>query len=117
MRCGLSRCCLRWCFRPLWVGLIAMLYLGFVACRAIRLFCGWWGLRTMLHQSSEPQVPPAMRAIVERCQLLLHMRPVPLLLSREGHGPATLGIRSPILLLPEWFFSQASEDAISAVLA
>jgi len=103
-------------FGPLWVGLIAMLYLGFVAYRAVRLFCGWWGLRTMLHQSSEPPVPPAMRAIFERCQLLLNMRPVPLLLSREGHGPATLGIRKPILLLPEWFFSQASEDELSAVL-
>jgi len=103
-------------FGPFWVGLVAMLYLGFVAYRAIRLFCGWWGLRTVLRQSSEPQVPPAMRDIVERCQSLLTMRPVPLLLSREGHGPATLGICNPILLLPEWFFSQASEDELSAVL-
>jgi beta-lactamase regulating signal transducer with metallopeptidase domain len=103
-------------FGPHWVGLVAVLYLGFVSYRAIRLFCGWWGLRTMLHQSSEPHVSPAMRAIVERCHSLLNTRPVPILLSKEGHGPATLGIRNPILLLPEWFFSRASEDELSAAL-
>jgi beta-lactamase regulating signal transducer with metallopeptidase domain len=103
-------------FGPRWVGSIAMLYLSFVSYRAIRLFCDWWGLRTMLHQASAPHVSPAMRAIVQRCHSLLDMRPVPILLSKEGHGPATLGIRNPILLLPEWFFSQASEDELSAVL-
>src|ERR1700722_14382812 len=103
-------------FGPLWLGLVAMLYLGFVSYRAIRLFRGWWGLRTMLHHSSEPQVVPPMRAIVERCQLVLNMRPVPKLLSKRGHGPATLGVCNPILLLPEWFFSQASHDELSSVL-
>jgi len=103
-------------FGPLWLGLVAMLYLGFVSYRAIRLFRGWWGLRTMLQHSSEPQVVPSMRAIVERCQLVLNMRPVPILLSKRGHGPATLGVRNPILLLPEWFFSQASQDELSSVL-
>jgi hypothetical protein len=45
------------------------------------------------------------------------MKPVPILLSLEGKGPATLGIRNPVLVLPEWLLSQASEDEISSTLS
>jgi hypothetical protein len=39
------------------------------------------------------------------------------LLSLEGNGPATLGIRNPVLVLPEWFLSQASADEFSSTLS
>jgi hypothetical protein len=57
-----------------------------------------------------------MRAVVEQCHLLLGMKPVPILMSLEGKGPATLGIRDPVLVLPEWFLSQASGDELSSTL-
>jgi len=55
--------------------------------------------------------------VVERCHSLLGIKPVPILLSLEGKGPATLGIRNPVLVLPEWFLTQASEDEISSTLS
>ena len=103
-------------FGPLWIGFVTLLYLGFIFYRAVRLYRGWQLLRAMLGKSSEPQIPPAMRTAVEQCHSLLGMKPVPILLSLEGKGPATLGIHNPVLVLPEWFFSQASEDEISSVL-
>ncbi|MGA9355612.1 MAG: M56 family metallopeptidase [Terriglobales bacterium] len=103
-------------FGPLWVGFVALLYVGFIFYRAVRLYRGWLSLRAMLHKSSAPQIPPAMRTVVEQCHSLLGMKPVPILLSLEGKGPATLGIHNPVLVLPEWFFSQASEDELSSVL-
>jgi beta-lactamase regulating signal transducer with metallopeptidase domain len=103
-------------FSPLATGLVALLYSAFIVYRAVRLCCGWRSLRAMLHMSSERQIPPVMRAVVERCYSLLGMKPVPILLSLEGKGPATLGIRNPVLVLPEWFLSQASEDEISSTL-
>jgi len=103
-------------FDPRWVGLVALLWLGFIFYRAVRLFRGWQSLRAMLHKSIEPQIPPAMRTVVEQCHSLLGMKSVPMLLSPEGKGPATTGIRNPVLVLPEWFLSQASEDEISSVL-
>jgi beta-lactamase regulating signal transducer with metallopeptidase domain len=103
-------------FGPLWVGLVALLYLGFIFYRAVRLYRGWQSLGAMLRKSSEPQIRPAMRTVVEQCHSLLGMKPVPILLSLEGKGPATLGIHNPVLVLPEWFFSQASEDELSSVL-
>jgi beta-lactamase regulating signal transducer with metallopeptidase domain len=103
-------------FGPLWIGLVALLYLGFIFYRAVRLCRGWQSLRAMLHKSSEPQMPPAMRAVVEHCYASLGVKPVPILLSREGKGPATIGIRNPVLVLPEWFLSHASEDELSSTL-
>src|ERR1700686_3334561 len=103
-------------FGPLWVGLVALLYFGFIFYRLVRLYCGWRSLQAMLHESRDPQIPPAKRTVVEQCHSLLGMKPVPILLSLEGKGPATLGIHNPVLVLPEWFLSQASEDELSSVL-
>ena len=103
-------------FGPRWVGFVALLYLGFIFYRTVRLYRGWQSLRAMLDKSSEPQMPPAMRGLVEQYHSLLGVKPVPMLLSPEGKGPATLGIHKPVLILPEWFFLQASEDELSSVL-
>ena len=103
-------------FGPRWVGLVALLWVGFIFYRAVRLYHGWQSIRATLDGSREPQMPPVMRALVERCHSLLGMKPVPMLLSPGGKGPATMGIRNPVLVLPEWFFSQASEDELSSVL-
>src|SRR5208282_5219763 len=104
-------------FGPLLTGLVALLYSAVIVYRAVRLCCGWRSLRALLHRSSERQIPPVMRAVVERCHSLLGMKPVPILLSLEGKGPATLGIRNPVLVLPEWLLSQASEDELSSTLS
>jgi beta-lactamase regulating signal transducer with metallopeptidase domain len=104
-------------FGPLLTGLVALLYSAFVVYRAVRLYWGWRSLQAMLHKSSERQIPPLMRAEVERCHSLLGMKPIPILLSPEGKGPATLGVCNPVLILPEWFLSQASEDEISSTLS
>src|SRR6202167_2067967 len=103
-------------FGRLWVGLVALLYFGFIFYRLVRLYSGWRSLQAMLHESRDPQIPPAMRTVVEQCHALLGMKPVRILLSLEGKGPATLGIHNPVLVLPEWFLSQASEDELSSVL-
>jgi beta-lactamase regulating signal transducer with metallopeptidase domain len=103
-------------FGPFLVGLVALVYVGFVLYRAARLCRGWWALGALLRRSSEKQISPATRAVVEQCHLLLGMKPVPILMSLEGKGPATLGIRDPVLVLPEWFLSQASQDELSSTL-
>jgi hypothetical protein len=38
------------------------------------------------------------------------------LLSSEGIGPATFGFRNPVLVLPEWLLSQASQSELTSVL-
>ena len=48
-------------FGPLWVGLVALLYLGFIFYRLVRLYGGWQSLQAMLHETRDPQISPAMR--------------------------------------------------------
>jgi beta-lactamase regulating signal transducer with metallopeptidase domain len=103
-------------FGPFWAGFIAVLYFGFIFYRLVRLYCGCRSLQAMLDEARDPQIPPARRTVVDRCHSRLGMKPVPILLSLEGKGPATLGIQNPVLILPEWFLSQASEDEFSSVL-
>jgi beta-lactamase regulating signal transducer with metallopeptidase domain len=98
------------------VGPAALLYLGFIFYRAARLYWGWRSLRAMLYRSSDWRIPPAVRTVVEHCYASLGVTPVPILLSLEGMGPATFGIRNPVLVFPEWFLSQASEDELSSTL-
>jgi beta-lactamase regulating signal transducer with metallopeptidase domain len=103
-------------FSPFWVGLVAMLYLGFISYRAIRLYTGWRSLQAMLRETSEAQITPSIGAVIGRCHSLLGVEYVPVLSSLEGRGPATLGIRKPVLILPEWFLSQMSEDELASTL-
>jgi hypothetical protein len=106
-------------FGPRWLGLVALLYSGFISYRLVRLYCGWRSLRALLrelHESGDPQIPPAKRTVVDQCHSLMGMKPVTILLSLDGKGPATLGILNPILVLPKWFLSHASEDELSSVL-
>jgi hypothetical protein len=70
----------------------------------------------MLCKSVEAQMPPGMETVAGRCHSLLDVEPVPILFSLEGRGPATVGIRNPVLVLPEWFLSQASEDELASTL-
>ncbi len=101
---------------PIFVWFVAALYASFIFYRALRLYRGWRSLRAVLQRSSNRQMPLAMHALVEQCQSLLGLKPVPILWSSEGKGPATLGIRNPVLVLPDWFLSQASQDELCSTL-
>ncbi len=103
-------------FGPISVWPVAGLYVSFIFYRVLRLYRGWWSLRAVLQRSSKRPMPPAMNALVEQCQSRLGLKPVPILWSSEGKGPATLGIRNPVLILPDWFLSQASEDELVCTL-
>ena len=103
-------------FGPIFISLITGFYLGFVFYRTLRLYRGWCSLQAMLQRSSKRPMPPAMHALFEQCQSRLGLKAVPVLWSSEDKAPATLGIRNPVLVLPDWFLSQASQDELSSAL-
>jgi beta-lactamase regulating signal transducer with metallopeptidase domain len=103
-------------FGPLWAGLVAVVYVGFILYRGVRLYRGWRSLRAMLDGSTERQIPAGMRLMVEQCHSRLGLQPIPIVVSLEGNGPATVGIHNPVLVLPEWFLSHASEDELASML-
>jgi beta-lactamase regulating signal transducer with metallopeptidase domain len=48
--------------------------------------------------------------------LTLGLQPIPILVSLEGNGAATVGIHNPVLVLPECSLSHASEDELASML-
>jgi hypothetical protein len=57
-----------------------------------------------------------MRTLVEQCHSRLGMKLVPIALSVNRQGPATVGVRHPVLIVPDWLLSEASEDELRSVL-
>jgi len=103
-------------FGALGVKIVSLLYLGFVLFRGIRLYHGWRALKTVLQNSREPQITTTVRTLAEQGYSRLKMKPVRILLSDDGKGPATLGIRNPIVILPDWLVADGSKEKVSSVL-
>lgn len=101
---------------PLGIELGSLLYIGFVFYRGARLYRGWYSLQAVFHYSKKLQITPRMRTLVEQCHSRLGMKLVPIVLSVNGKGPATVGVRHPVLIVPDWLLSEASEDELCSVL-
>lgn len=79
----------------------------------------WFGHQThRVCQLAYPrQLPPALARIVEHCRRSFSLPDVSVLCTAELSGPATLGFRRPLLLLPENFFVERvpEDDLFSAI--
>jgi len=85
--------------------------------RAIRIV--WLGYQTwrVRYLAYVRPLPPSSAEIVERCVRSFSLSGISILCSAEASGPCTLGIRRPVLLLPERFFitGLVEDDIFSAV--
>lgn len=80
----------------------------------------WLGYQTQhVCQLAYPRpLPPALARIVEDCVRSLSLPSVSVLCNPDLSGPATLGFRRPLLLLPETFFLDAfAEDDLSSAIS
>jgi beta-lactamase regulating signal transducer with metallopeptidase domain len=53
---------------------------------------------------------------VERCCTIFGVGRVTILSSAAVAGPVALGIRVPVLIFPEWFFSRTTEEELATSL-
>jgi beta-lactamase regulating signal transducer with metallopeptidase domain len=99
------------------VWIVVGLYAQFLLLRLIVLCSSWRHTDRLLRAAYLRSVPGPLVAIVESCAIAWAMHDIPVLGSRELQGPATLGFRRPVLLLPERFFGGliAETDVASAV--
>jgi beta-lactamase regulating signal transducer with metallopeptidase domain len=79
----------------------------------------WCGYQTRsVRRCAYPRgMSPALARIVEHCRRSFSLPCVSVLCTGELSGPATLGFRRPLLLLPETFFVEnvAEDDLFSAI--
>jgi TonB family protein len=62
------------------------------------------------------KLPPLLNAVAERCSTVLQTNTVPILFSSKTKAPLTLGMRKPLIILPESFLHITSEETLTAAV-
>jgi len=105
-------------FSPRILNTLLLVYGIVLLFHVVRL--AWFGYQTRgVCQLAYPRpLPPALARIVEHCARSFCLPCVSVLCTAELSGPATLGFRRPVLLLPETFFLDAfPEDDLSSAIS
>ena len=92
------------------------LYLFSVLCQCARLARAWAGARRLRSHSQARELPPQMARLVAQCQTALGLGRVSIRASSHVGGPATLGFRDPVIILPEALFLDSPADQLTSAL-
>jgi len=103
-------------FAPLLTHLLAGAYLLFVIYRGLSLGWAWHRTQEVLRGARCRSLPPRYAAAVVRCCSALHLERVSIASSHDFQSPVVVGVWRPRLVLPEWFFSGASEEELLSAL-
>lgn len=95
---------------------LAALYALFLLCRAVALWRAWLRAARLRRTARERELPPRMRAVAERCRAALGLRSVVIKCSAEVSAPVTVGALRPLILLPESFFADLSDETLASVI-
>lgn len=104
-------------FPPMLTRLLLWVYAALLFYRAMRL--AWAAYRTSQVRKcayARP-LPPTLSRVTGQCMRAFSLPDVPVLCSSEASGPATVGFRRPVLILPEAFFTDSTpeDDLFSAL--
>ncbi len=97
---------------PFSAGLLSTFYVAFLCYRGTRLWWLWRRTKQILRRASSCAIPSSTAAVVQRCCAAFGVARVTILTSGEIAGPVALGVRHPILVFPEWFFSKVTEEEV-----
>jgi bla regulator protein blaR1 len=104
-------------FSPSIFRTLLWMYDALLLFRILRL--AWLGYRTwrVCQLAYARALPPSLVRIVECCVRSFSLPRISVLCCAETSGPATLGLRHPVLLLPESFFTDEmpADDLVSAL--
>lgn len=92
-------------------------YALFVLYRLGMLWLAWWQAMILRRSAFEREVPAPIAATAARCRNAFSLRSVPLLCSTSTTMPVTVGARQPVIILPESFYRERSEETLTSVLA
>ena len=96
--------------------LLALAYVLFIFWRAIRLVRFWRRKERLRRSASAAGLSQEVEAAAQRCRSLLDLNNVRVTKSNEARVPYTLGARSPIIVLPEAFCTEADEARLLSVI-
>jgi len=101
---------------PVWVAMLVSVYGLFLLARGIRLAGAWRHTNQMRKAACALDAPAELCGLASRCQSAMQAA-APLLRSALARCPLTLGIKNPVIILPETLVeSGRAEDWIAALL-
>ncbi|PYS86851.1 MAG: hypothetical protein DMF70_01615, partial [Acidobacteria bacterium] len=97
------------------IGLVA-LYLMFLGYRGVQLFRAWARTQAARRGASPIESPDRIQAIVASCQRAIGVTRVGFVSSALLRAPATIGIRRPLVILPDALVRDAGAEALTAAI-
>jgi len=97
------------------IGLVA-LYLMFLGYRGVQLFRAWARTQAARRGAIPIESPDRIQAIVASCQRAIGVTRVGLVSSASLRAPATIGIRRPLVILPDALVRDAGAEALTAAI-
>lgn len=91
-------------------------YALFLVYRLISLARRWRQKESLRQATYEREIPPGMEQIARRCRSVFGLRRVRLACSKTALLPVTVGVRDPLIVLPDSLYSEARDETLLSVI-
>lgn len=95
---------------------LAIVLALFVFYRLSRLGRAWLQARAFRRSACERELPTQLAQMAARCQEAFGLKRIPVLFSTNATTPATVGAWRPVIILPESFYEETSEETLATML-
>lgn len=92
------------------------LYVLSLICHLTRLTLAWRKTLRLRRAARPRDLPDGMASLAAQCRRALALENVPILCSSLAPGPATMGFRRPVIILPEALFQASPSEELTAAL-
>jgi beta-lactamase regulating signal transducer with metallopeptidase domain len=95
---------------------VSLFYAAFLLFRLARFRRAWRTSKELEQSAYELVLPGQIAEVMTRCQAALKLSRVRLRFSRLASMPVTIGTRNPLIILPEHFADERSDDLLLSVI-
>jgi HEAT repeat protein/beta-lactamase regulating signal transducer with metallopeptidase domain len=95
---------------------LAIAYALFLLYRLGALRRAWLQARRLKSSACERELPTLLASVAERCRDAFGLKRISLAFSAQTTTPVTIGALQPVIILPESFYEETSEEMLATVL-
>ena len=95
---------------------VVLLYLLVLVHRGLRFVRAWRRTRAIRYSSHSPGISAELAAIVARCETAIGVTNYEIRCSTEVRVPLTLGIRRPLIILPDQLMREVDHDVLTSAI-
>src|SRR5262245_16504766 len=96
--------------------LVVVFYLLLLGYRSAKLFTAWRRTRAIAGSAYLVDLPANVQTVISECQAALGISRVRILCSTSVAAPITVGIRDPLVILPERLLQETERDVLTSAI-